>query len=670
MSRTAAAIPTKFPSFIRTDPAPVEIQAEAAPTITGKGRVRRFTMLAYNGGALKFPGYLHPVVIDLQGMRGLDKTRPALKNHDPEQLVGHVDSMTVKAGTLYAAGAVSGGTEAADAVLRAADSGFPWQASIGARPERVEFVQPGQFVTANGRKFEGPVYIVRTSTLGEISFVPIGADDSTTATISATRKPINMDPITDQNGVTVTTATPNTGATLQAGAMFGDEPAVVERKRIATIVKARRQHGHTINATALNEIEAKAIEEGWDPTKAELELLRAARPAAAGGGFRGGASAPDDFKILEASMCLTAGVPEKLVAKSFDERTVDAATSAPHRGASIHAALRATLRAAGRHVPDRVDSDTIRAAFEADRMLRASGFSTISLPGILGNVANKSMLAAYQAQNTTWQLFCALGDNKDFKPATRYRLTGEGEFKPVAPDGRIHHIGLTEESYTSQIGTEGALIGLTRQAIINDDMGMLTQTPKIIGRMDAIAQEKAVYTLLLSNPAGFFASGNGNYQEGSGTVLGVDSLTAAETLFLKQVDDNGDPILVAPAVLLVPPELNVSASSLTRTLEIRDTTASTKYTTNNPHAGRFTSAASPWLSNTKLTGYSTTAWYLLAGPGDVAIMEMAFLNGQQNPTIESGDTSFDTLGMMWRGFHDWGVSMRDKRAGVKSKGAT
>ena len=50
-------------------------------------------------------------------------------------------------------------------------------------------------------------------------------------------------------------------------------------------------------------------------------------------------------------------------------------------------------------------------------------------------------------------------------------------------------------------------------------------------------------------------------------------------------------------------------------------------------------------------------------------MEVAFLNGQQNPTIQSGDTDFNTLGIQWRAFHDYGVAMRDHRAGVFSAGA-
>ena len=49
-------------------------------------------------------------------------------------------------------------------------------------------------------------------------------------------------------------------------------------------------------------------------------------------------------------------------------------------------------------------------------------------------------------------------------------------------------------------------------------------------------------------------------------------------------------------------------------------------------------------------------------------MEVAFLNGQESPTIETADADFGTLGVRMRGFHDFGVSLQDPRGGVKAKG--
>ncbi|MFO0260645.1 MAG: hypothetical protein ACK53V_03380, partial [Planctomycetota bacterium] len=77
---------------------------------------------------------------------------------------------------------------------------------------------------------------------------------------------------------------------------------------------------------------------------------------------------------------------------------------------------------------------------------------------------------------------------------------------------------------------------------------------------------------------------------------------------------------------------------------------------------------SAYLGNTALGG-SSTAWYLLANPSDLATMQVVFLNGQETPVIEEAEADFDTLGIAMRGYFDFGVAKQEWRAGVMSKGA-
>ena len=148
----------------------------------------------------------------------------------------------------------------------------------------------------------------------------------------------------------------------------------------------------------------------------------------------------------------------------------------------------------------------------------------------------------------------------------------------------------------------------------------------------------------------------------------MDSLTAAELLFLSQTKPNGRPLGIPAKLLLVPPTLSVMATLLAKSLELRDTTASTKYPTANPHAGKYEPVTSAYLSNATLTGYSAKAWYLFADPNVLAAMEVAFLNGVDRPTVQSTDEDFNILGVRFRGFIDFGVAMQDHRAAVKVKG--
>ena len=50
------------------------------------------------------------------------------------------------------------------------------------------------------------------------------------------------------------------------------------------------------------------------------------------------------------------------------------------------------------------------------------------------------------------------------------------------------------------------------------------------------------------------------------------------------------------------------------------------------------------------------------------VIEVALLNGQESPTIETAEADFNTLGIQMRGYHDFGCALQDPKAGVRSKG--
>ena len=267
----------------------------------------------------------------------------------------------------------------------------------------------------------------------------------------------------------------------------------------------------------------------------------------------------------------------------------------------------------------------------------------------------------------TWRNLCAIRNVNDFKTVTSYRLIGTDQYEQVAPGGELKHGTLGNETYTNKADTYGLILAVDRRDLINDDLGAITTVPRKLGRGSGLKINDVFWTTFLANST-FFTAGNNNLLTGADTALGIDGLTKAEAAFMDQVDSDGKPIGVIPAIVLVPTGLSAMGTQLWRSLEIRDTTASTKYPIANPHQGKFRVEVSRYLGNARYPGNSTKAWYLLCDPADLPLIEVAFLNGNESPTIQTIEADPSVLGIQMRGYHDFGVALQDPRAGIRSKG--
>ncbi|HOX08379.1 MAG TPA: hypothetical protein PK280_18435, partial [Planctomycetota bacterium] len=590
---------------------------------------------------------------------------------------------------------------------------FPWQASIGAKAQKVVFIPEGRDARANGATFTGPVYVVRKSVLGEVSFVALGADEDASATVAArsdaslaldtevedmdfeqwlSGKDFELAKLSDAQtanlkamwqaegkaavaagadpaagaaaepaaaGAAVAVADPSEGGA--AGAPDGADAIAGlraeysgELKRIESIRKLCGQD-HA-------EVAARAIAEGWDVVKTELEVLRASRPKAPA--VVTGASVPS-AKVLEAAVCLSAGLDAKKLLGVFGERALDAAHPMRHIG--LRELVAECARMEGMSVP-RVFGDGAETI--------TAGFSTVSLPGILESVMNRVMLASYEATPIAALELAQVGSVSDFKEVTRYRLLGTGGFEKVAPDGELKHGRLGEQGFRNKADTYGQMLMLTRKDVINDDLGAFLEIPSQMGRSGAELIDELFFSLLLANPGGFFGTPNGNFLDGADSAFGPDSLTKARTLFRKQKAGPGTkerdkkPINVRPEILVVPVELETEADVLIGAAQLMMDSmgVKTKIPTDNPHRNKYRVVSAPHLSDTFFSGASSKAWYLFANPAVLPAFEVVFLNGRREPVIERVDAPANMLGMGFRGYLDVGVQEQDPRGAVKVKG--
>jgi hypothetical protein len=679
--------PSKQPEYL-TFRCPLTVEAAS----DGEKQMPRFRMVAYTGGTMRISGFPHPVVVDLEGLAIDRQDIPVRLDHNPRQGVGHTQRVLIENGQVVAEGLVSRDTSWARDVAKSAVNGFPWQASIGAAVVDAEFVPNGQSITVNGRTFTGPLHVVRQAILKEISFVDSGADPATSARIAAQNKEQAV--MEDKNtaaqddsqqdagqidGNTTATDTASTDTPPKAdppqepttppspkpqaatpgtvnASSASDDPVTDMRRRMAAETR-RVEAIRKVCAGKHPDLEAKAIEEGWDESRTELHVLRASRPQVPAVSSRPRNTSP---QVFEAVALMASGLPNSRIEAIYAEPVLEAADKL--RGVGIQEFCEL---ACGAQLP--------RFRRDASGWLQAA-FSTTSLPGILSNIANKMLLEGYNYVEDAWRRIAKIASVNDFKEHTRYRMTGSFQFQQVGPDGELKHGQLGEQSFRQKADTHGIMFALTRQMIINDDMGAFTDIPRQIGMGAAEAIADAVWGLWLANPVqpdgkAFFHTDHKNYLAGADTALSVDGLTDAEVAFGKQVKPNGKPLGIRPSTLLVPTALKVPAEMLMKSVQLNETTTANKGKPNtNPHVGKFDVVSSVYLSNPTFPNASDKAWYLLADPNRLPAIEVAFLNGVDRPTVEKTDADFNTLGVMFRGYIDFGVKEQDHRGGLMMKG--
>jgi hypothetical protein len=123
-----------------------------------------------------------------------------------------------------------------------------------------------------------------------------------------------------------------------------------------------------------------------------------------------------------------------------------------------------------------------------------------------------------------------------------------------------------------------------------------------------------------------------------------------------------------PKIILVPNALKASMAALLDPQSRLITGASATLSDVNIFAGRFQLESSSYMGNSAYTGFSDQEWYMIADPNELSTIEVVALNGRVEPTVETADADFNTLGIQMRAYGDVGVSLQEFRASVLADG--
>ena len=638
-------------------PSGITIQTNEAKELSasGEGEIGKslptFSLTAYTGSLMRVNGFDLPVVVELSGIDVPSQKIPVRLDHKPNQGVGHTVRIDANIGMLTAEGVISRDTVWARDVLNSGQNGFPWQVSMGGPVFKSDYIAAGQKVTVNGRQFDGPLEVVRKMTLKEVSFVDNAADNQTNAHIQAKEADEPDDPHVASKPPVIRGLEKDESALLQSQYQQTQnyiEKMIADNRRIAAIQQ--------IGGGKHVDLEAQAISDGWPVQRFQSEFHNRQIPS--------GDRIPQQQReegikptILEAIALASSGCSMQHLETQYEPKTLDHVDK--YRGIGIQEFCE--LACSGIHLPKyRRDP---RGWLEA-------AFSSVSLPGILSNVANKVLLEGFLLMDDTWRKIVKIASVGNFQTHTRYRMNGSFKFEKVGQDGELKHGQVGEQQFTQKVETHGIMFSLTRQMIIDDDLGAFTDIPRCIGIGAAEAISDAVWGRINENAKQgdgkeFFCDAHKNLLTGAKSKLEIAGLTEAEIKFSEQERSEGRPLGIPPRILLVPTALKVAAEMLMKSLTVNESTDIDKpKPVNNPHAGKYDVVSTPYLSSKLLKG-SSSAWYLMADPLRLPAMEVAFLGGQDRPTVERADADFNILGYLFRGYLDFGVKEQDWRGALK-----
>ncbi|HBM0000755.1 TPA: Mu-like prophage major head subunit gpT family protein, partial [Salmonella enterica subsp. enterica serovar Kodjovi] len=217
-----------------------------------------------------------------------------------------------------------------------------------------------------------------------------------------------------------------------------------------------------------------------------------------------------------------------------------------------------------------------------------------------------------------------------------------------------------DKQATIALATYGELFSITRQAIINDDMNMLTDVPMKLGRAAKATIADLVYDVLISNQklssdgvALFDKAKHANTLDGA--VMDVASLDKARQLMRMQKEGERH-LNIRPAFVLVPTAMESVSNQVIKSVSVKGADINAGII--NPVKDFATVIAEPRLDDA-----SQTTFYLTAAKGSDTI-EVAYLNGVDMPYIDQQE-GFTVDGVTTKVRIDAGVAPVDYRGLVK-----
>lgn len=562
--------------------------------------------------------------IDLSRIGGA----PVLDNHDRSaaaSVVGVVERAWVEGKRLLARLKFSGRPDVAG-LLRDVADGVLRNVSVGYTVQRFEETKD-----KSGRR-------TRTATRWtprEVSIVPIGADP---------------------------------GASIRSETMTTAAAAETTPQNTTTTPPAQIETRAEVNTAIRSIARLSGLDQNWIDGQIDAGVTEDQARAAAFEAMRARSVSTDPVRTTRVEIVTDHTDPE-IRARTIGEALYARVTPAhqlseparPYAGMSMLDIARDCLRVRNIQV----------AGLAATTIIERALHTTSDFPLILGDATGRTLRAAYAAAPSGLKRVARQTTARDFKDRHRVQLGEAPRLEKVNEHGEFKSGTIGEGKETYRVATYGKIFGLSRQAIVNDDLRAFDDVPRKMGQASAATEAQLLADLILANGGNgptmsdgspLFHTSHKNKAAGGdlGTFTGTsptfDALVGAGRLALrKQVGLSGELISVTPKFLIVPPDQETAAEK-----GLAPVTA-TKTADYNPFSGKLELVVEPRLT-------SATRWYVSADPSEVDGLEYAYLEGAPGPQITTR-AGFEVDGVEIKVALDFGAGFVDWRSWYMNPGA-
>lgn len=391
-------------------------------------------------------------------------------------------------------------------------------------------------------------------------------------------------------------------------------------------------------------------------------------------------------RLFEGFLQKRAAVQDRLLEAGISEEDLhEWLTPDGRNGRFNDEALEECLREAGVSESPVTDGQT-----DLEELLSEAA-STSNFGAYLSDKATKRLMWAFREAPAVWRTYGRTYSVPDFKPVSFVKLDEMADLLPVPEGGAVVDQDLGEiEGPEVTVGTWARSFGVSRKAIINDDLNQLRERPAAMGRAVARTMAKdAVQRTLEANPLAYdgnavFALAHDNLISGVIDETNVGKLaTGIETAR----DDWDNRLALRVGGLLCPPELRLVAMRIVNSTTVplagffqAGGVTADMPTTPPPHGFGNANVISQVVPQVTIEPYLTSAvdYYAYANPNDAPGLAVGFLNGKQDPDVFLKDPGMrnvlgtsdpydgDVFDVHWMVRHDWGTAFLDWRGWQKS----